>query len=72
MFERFAQWLKKKRFCLFRRHKVFTWTFEGKKYLAIIETDWRGARSKRRFEVVDELGADFNPIPFPGKEAAKS
>lgn len=72
MFERFVRWLKKKRFCLIRRHKVFTWTCDGKKYLAIIETDWRGVRSKRRFEVVDELGPDFTPIAFPGKEAIKS
>lgn len=61
--------IKARRFLMTNRFKVFAWTHNGKKYLAVVETNWRGTKWKRNFEIVDELDENMNPIPFPGKEA---
>lgn len=70
---RIKAWLIHKRFLLRGREKMklFTYTFEGKKYLVVIATGWRGVKWKRRFEVKDELDEEFNPIQFIGQEAAR-
>ena len=64
-------WMFMKRYSLTDRRKVFAWTSDGKKYLSIVDTGWRGAKRIRRFEVLEELDDNYRPIPFGGREAAK-
>lgn len=63
--------LKARKFLVTNRFKVFAWTDNGKKYLVVAETNWRGTKWRRAFEVINELDEFMNPIPFLGKEAIK-
>lgn len=64
-------YLRKLHFLLRNRFKVILWKHEGKKYLAITATGWRGVKWTRRFEIVDELDEHYLPIPFKGNDAIK-
>ena len=63
--------IKAYKWLITNRFKVLAWRKDGKKYLAVLETNWRGTKWRRTFEVVDELDQYMNPIPFPGKDAVK-
>ena len=63
--------IKARKFLITNRFKVFTWTDNGKKYLVVAETNWRGTKWRRAFEVISELDESMNPIPFSGKEVIK-
>lgn len=64
-------YVKARKFLTTNRFKVIAWQHDGKKYLAVMETNRRGVKWKRKFEVVNELDDNMNPIPFRGREAVK-
>lgn len=68
---RFKAWLIKKRFMLSERCRVFTYRFDGRKYITVVKIGLNGQESIRRFEVKDELDDNMNPIQFKGKEAIR-
>lgn len=63
--------IKARKFLAKNRFKVIAWQQDGKKYLAVMETNRRGVKWKRKFEVVNELDDNMKPIPFRGREAVK-
>lgn len=54
--------------------RVYHMTIDGKKLLAVVKYNWRGVEWIRRYEVVDEVDENLNPIgrEFPVPKPASS
>lgn len=65
------EWLITKRFLMTHKTKLFLWQVDGKKYLAVHVTGWRGTKWARRFEVVDEVNDRLQPMNAHFIEARK-
>ena len=60
--DRIVNWFRVKRFMMTHKTKLFLWQSDGRKYLAVHETGWRGRKWSRKFEVVDEVDDRLQPM----------
>ena len=62
VFMKVRTWIKSKQFMLSNRCKLICFSIDGKKYLAVLCTGWRGIKVRRKFEVVSEVDDNLKPI----------